>query len=342
MQRPNRRQILLSALAGSAALAATGLLSRRASATDPVVVIGGGPAGAGAALALRAARPGQPVLLVERDPTRLAAPAEARDLAALLRPAPPADHSRLAARGVGIVLDDVTEVDWRAGRLGLFSGRRIAFSTLVLAPGTAPRPEAIPGYDAVARHAWPAAWGSLREARRLSGQLAALPEAGHVVLRLPADAGGTPAAAADRALWLARLLQQSRPAARLTVLDADPSGAAGRLFAASLPAPARVTWLGATEGGRVVAVDARRGTIETDAGTLHADVVNFVAPQGAAEVAQLAGLVDASGWCPCDAAARSQLNPAAVVIGDARKGALRTFSAALDQGLSAARTVLPA
>ncbi|WP_116134582.1 FAD-dependent oxidoreductase [Tropicimonas sp. IMCC34043] len=340
MQRPNRRRFLRSALAGTATLAAASLFPKPGSA-EPCLVIGGGPAGVSAALALRAARPGLPVTLVERDPTRLAAPAA--EIAAFLRPAPPADVADLAAAGVSVVLDDVTEVDWASRRLGLFSGRRIAFGSLVMAPGVAPRDEAIAGYDAIARHVWPAAWGSPREARRLSGQLAAMADDGHVVLRLPEGAGGHPAVAAERALTIADFLHRTRPSARLTVLDAAPDSEAARIFAARLPvggAAARVDWRNAAAGGRVFAVDASRGILETGAGTLRADVVNFVVPQGAAAVARLAGLVDDSGWCPCDAGARSLLNPDAIVIGDVRRNATRDLPGALAQGTLGARAVL--
>lgn len=328
MHRLDRRSFALGLLAASAlTTAGTALLLRPG---DRAVVVGGGPAGAEAALALRAAHPRAAVLLVERDPTRLARPAEDAAAEAFLQPRAAATHDRLMQAGVQVVLDDVAGIDWAAGRLSLFSGRSLAYDRLLLAPGTAPRSEAIDGLDAVARHAWPAAWGNPREARRLAAQLAALPERGHVVLRLPEGTISHPQAALDRAVRLAGHLAANRPLARLTVLDGSDSDALFRRFAA-MPDLARNTrWVTLAQGASVRAVDAARGLLETGAGRLHADVVNFVPPHQAGTIAHLAGLADASGWCPCDGRARSLLRPEAVVLGDARKGAQRTLAAASD------------
>ncbi len=328
MPDPSRRAFALG-LAACAGLAAAGLAARPA---GQLVVIGGGPAGAAAALALRSANPRATVLLVERDPARLAA-AETDPAAARFNP-PRSGSSlaRLTAAGIGVMLDDVLQIDWPAARAELFSGRRIAFDTLVLAPGTAPRAEAIAGLDAHARHTWPAAWGNMREARRLAAQLAALPEAGHVVLRLPAGLGH-PEAALGRALALARHLAERRPAARLTVLDADPASALAPAFAKAARGTLRqVTWLTAAEGAALRSVDARRGLLDTEAGLIRADVVNFLTPQQAGTIAVTAGLADGSGWCPCDAGGLSARQPGAIILGDARKGATRTRAAALASG----------
>ncbi|WP_176473920.1 FAD-dependent oxidoreductase [Actibacterium ureilyticum] len=331
-----RRHFLHTALGGATALGAAGLIGPRARA-EPVIVVGGGPAGARAALTLRRAAPDRPVILVERDPTRLR-PVETA-LQGFTRPAGGPDHRRLRAAGVDLVLDDAVGVDWRAGRVELFSGRTLPFGRLVLAPGTAPRDEGIAGYDAAAAHHWPAAWGSPRAARRLLAQLGALPASAHVVLRLPADGGGYPAIAADRARALARYLRDHRPDARLTVLDGARQSQAAALYDAHLAGaevPIPVDWRGPGAGGGVLWVNTARGVLGTDAGEIRADAVNFIVPQQAGDLARLAGLTDDSGWCPCDDAHRSRLRPQTMVLGDARKGATRTTAAARAQGRAVA------
>lgn len=294
------------------------------------LVIGGGPAGAAAALALRAAEPRDPVVLIERDPTRLALAQPGAT--AFDRPVAGVDLARLRQAGVEVVIDDVVDVDWQAARLVLFSARDLAFERLVLAPGTAPQDEPIAGLDARARYLWPAAWGNAREARRLAAQLAALPARGHVVLRLPGGAPSHPAVALARAQALAEHLAAHAPQARLTVLDGSPDDTLATGFALradKLGLAHLVQWHRAQAGGTVRSLDASSGRIETNAGTLHADVVNFVPPQRAGTIAQLAGLADASGWCPCDDAGRSALRPGTLILGDARKGAVRTRDAAI-------------
>jgi len=328
MTRLTRRSFALGLFATSAVAAAgvTLALPRGARA----VIVGGGPAGAEAALALRAAQPLAQIALIERDPSRLGREMADAAAAAFSQPRALATLETLKTAGIEVLLDDVTDVDWAAARLTLFSGRTVAFDRLLLAPGTTARPEAIAGLDAVTRHNWPAAWGNPREARRLAAQLAALPEAGHVVLRLPAELSH-PQVALGRALALSRQLAATRPAARLTVLDETADASLARAFGLSTAlqgVAANTRWIGAAQGAKVLAVDSRKGLLETAAGRLEADVVNFVPPHGAGAIARTAGLVDASGWCPCDAQGQSALQSGVVVLGDARKGASRTLDAA--------------
>lgn len=330
----SRRQFVRGGLAAGLLAGAAGLGLQTRGQT---LVVGGGPAGAAAALALRQA--GGAVTLIERDPARLvqAGPGSGPPLlAALSRPEAGAGWAQLAAAGVAVVLDDVVAVDGGAARLALFSGRELAFDRLVLAPGSAAVPEPIAGLDAVARHRWPAAWGNRAEARRLAAQLAALPARGHLVLRLPPGISH-PQVALARALTLARYLARHHPQARFSVLDGSDAEALALAFAdiAARQRLGAVAWLRPGAGGRVLGVDARRGRITTDAGEMRADVVSFVPPHAAGAVARLAGLTDASGWCPCDDLGRPRLRLAGFdgelrVLGDARKGVTRNMAQALD------------
>ncbi|WP_157373877.1 FAD-dependent oxidoreductase [Salipiger sp. CCB-MM3] len=291
------------------------------------LVVGGGPAGASAALALARSAPRASVVLVERDPTRLARAASP----AFARPEAGPTLAELQAAGVEIMIDEVTEIDWQRAELQGFSGRSTGFDQLVIAPGIAALPEEIPGFDAAARHRLPAAWGNRREALRLSAQLAALPENGHVVLRLPASGLSHPQIALSRALTLADHLAKHRPSARLTVLDGGAAAGLAATFHALVPKGLEAHWLGPREGGMVTALSAPDGWIETTAGRLHADVVNFIPPQGAATLARASGLTGADHWCPTDAAGRSSLQPQAIILGDARQSAARSLASALTQ-----------
>lgn len=344
MREVTRRGFLGAAALGGVGLAAGLGLSRRGDGRaimSRVLVIGGGPAGEMAALSVRAAAPGAEVLLIERDPTRLAP--RRRAATRFERPEALAGLARLRAAGVAVALDEIVDVDWRAGAAEGFSGRRFAFDRILLAPGVGARMESVAGYDARARHLWPAAWGDRREARRLRAQLAAAPENARVVVRAPDGAISDPTGPYRRAVEIARLLARAKPQARLLVLDAAAASPARRAFAEADLAPglaARIEWRGGGEGGRVLAIDAARGLLETEAGPVRADVVNFIPAQSAGEIAWRAGLVDGSGWCPCGSDGRSLLRPEAVVAGDAAKRADRTAAAAASAGARAAAAVL--
>ncbi|MDX8355422.1 FAD-dependent oxidoreductase [Cognatiyoonia sp. IB215182] len=308
----SRRRFLLGAAAGAAILS---LPSQKAQA----VVLGAGPAGAHAALSLARAQPGLSVVLVERDPTRFNPVPDHQ--ARFLRVNTMIAYGTLQEAGVEIVLDEAVGIDWSARGIKLFSGRVLAFDRLYLAPGAEAVPEDIAGLDARARHMWPAAWGSPREAHRLQTQIARLPEDGHVVLRLPKDLSH-PAVAHDRAVWLAGNCK------RLTVLDGGRHVQLRDAFHALLPTN-KIDWYMAGEGGQVLSVNAEAGRIETDAGLLTARVVNFVPQQGAGRIARSAGLVDETGWCPVDARGRSTRRPGVTVLGDGRRDTSRVAQDAI-------------
>lgn len=326
MTRLNRRQVTLSLVSG---LTFAGVAGAARAAHPRIVVLGGGPAGATAALALKGSDPRADVVLVERDPTRLGRASQ--PLGPFQRPGSGLDLDTLTRAGVSVVLDEIVDIDWSAARLEAFSGRRLAYDRLVLAPGTAPLPEDIPGLDARARHMWPAAWGNAREARRLATQLATFPENGQLVLRLPEHVSH-PAVAVDRISALARLVGQKGPDARMTVLDASATPTlhdAARVQLGGAAFQRHVTWHQSGMGGQVLSVDAAKGLIDTDAGQVRADLVNFVVPHGAGPIARQVGLTDTSGWCPVHADGRSVYRDQVTILGDARRNAVRTVNGAI-------------
>jgi NADPH-dependent 2,4-dienoyl-CoA reductase/sulfur reductase-like enzyme len=71
----------------------------------------------------------------------------------------------------------------------------------------------------------------------------------------------------------------------------------------------------------VIAVDAARHTLITDFGDYSADVINVIPPQKAGRIADLAGAVDHTGWCPIDPVSFASVQvPNLHVIGDACLG----------------------
>ncbi|MEO0810580.1 MAG: FAD-dependent oxidoreductase [Pseudomonadota bacterium] len=340
MHNINRRKLITGLLAGGPAIAVGAALPfvGASSQTRRIIVVGGGPAGVAAVLAARRADSRVRLILVERDPGRLKP--QLKDRHEFLRPSLDGAMELLGRADVDVALDDIEAIDWASKTAHALSGRAFVFDEIVLAPGTAVQDEGISGLDAQARHRWPAAWGSRREARRLAAQLAGMPEDGHVVVRLPAGEVSHQQGLAHRAIRIAQYLNARKTAARLTVLDATDGLEAADVFASAAARGGfggRVRWIGGEERARVLAVDAAAGTIETPAGTLKADVVNFITPQQAGPIAHASGLVDQSGWCPCGADQRSLINPAAFVVGDANRFARRSIDGAMQSGAKAAQ-----
>jgi NADPH-dependent 2,4-dienoyl-CoA reductase/sulfur reductase-like enzyme len=71
-------------------------------------------------------------------------------------------------------------------------------------------------------------------------------------------------------------------------------------------------------GGKTTEIDAKSMTVVTEFGRHKADVANIIPPQRAGAIAQAAGALDRSGWCPIDPVTfESKLRPNIHVIGDA-------------------------
>ena len=84
--------------------------------------------------------------------------------------------------------------------------------------------------------------------------------------------------------------------------------------------PGMIEWLPGQFTGGIKAVDVKDRSVKTAGDTFKADVANVIPAQKAGRLAQQAGLVDQSGWCPIDPMTfESKLQPGIHVIGDAAK-----------------------
>ena len=73
-----------------------------------------------------------------------------------------------------------------------------------------------------------------------------------------------------------------------------------------------------SKGGKVTSVEAGQLTLTTDFATHKAAVANVIPPQKAGRIADMAGVADATGWCPIDPVTfESKLVPNVHVLGDA-------------------------
>ncbi len=345
MRELNRRSLIAGLLVGGSAFAAGQqvLSYGKWPKSKRVAIIGGGPAGVAAALALRQADTSARILLIERDPATLKNTSGAQQR--FQRPNLSGVFNKLKAADIEIALDEIAAIDWQRQSARGMSGRDFAFDYVVVAPGTTAQDEGIAGLDSIARHHWPAAWGSPREAKRLTAQLAAMSDGTHVVLRLPSGDVSHPAGLPQRAVEIAKFLARKKPTSKLTVLDATEGTRAADAFASAIAATdlgQRVEWVGRDRPVEVREINAHTGRLETSHGLIQADVVNFVTAQEAGAIAQASGLADRSGWCPCGSDMRSLINPGAIVVGDANRLAQRTVDGAVRSGVEATRTLLRA
>ncbi|MFZ7094459.1 FCSD flavin-binding domain-containing protein [Primorskyibacter sp. 2E233] len=312
----SRRQVLAT---GAALATLPFARSARAQDRGRVVVVGGGFGGATAARWL--ARMGHAVTLVDRDATYLTCPFSntvlggVNDLAAITH-----DRAALEADGVTLLQGEAVAVDPDARRVTLAGEDSLPYDRLILSPGVDFRQGALPGYDTAASQIMPHAWKAGTQTALLRAQLEAMEDGGLVVIAPPANPYRCPPGPYERASLIAHYLKSAKPASRILILDAKEKFSKQPLWEEAWDAlyPGMIEWRPPSLGGRVTEIRASEGTVVTDFERLQPAVANIIPPQKAGDIAEVAGVADATGWCPVNGRSfESDLVPGIHVIGDA-------------------------
>jgi len=311
------RRAFLSGSTSAGLLAAPALAQGRAR----VVVVGGGFAGAICARELQRAMPRAAVTLIEANPIFTACPFSNSVIAGLRTIGEQRfGYDALRAEDIAIVHDQARAVDPQSRLVSLSGGSVLGYDRLVLAPGIDIRWDALPGYDEAAAEPMPHAWKAGEQTTLLRRRLVAMPDGGTVVISAPANPFRCPPGPYERASLIAYYLKTTKPRSKLIVLDAKDSFSKQRLFQAAWQRlyPGLLEWVSLSNGGKVTSVDPASRTLVTDFASYKADVANVIPPQRAGHIAELAGVSDATGWCPIDPITfESRLQPGVHVIGDA-------------------------
>jgi NADPH-dependent 2,4-dienoyl-CoA reductase/sulfur reductase-like enzyme len=312
-----------SVVRGFAAAAASYAFPCPSFAQSParVVVIGGGFGGAACARALRKADPKLQVTLVEPNRIFTACPFSNEVIAGLRNIEPQQfGYEKLATSGVTVVAQAAVKIDSQARSVSLADGTTLTYDRLVLAPGIDLRFDALPGYDEATTTKMPHAWKAGEQTLLLRRQLEAMEDGGLVVLAVPAAPYRCPPAPYERASLIAHYLKAQKPRSKILILDAKDAFPQQRLFENAWKEfyPGMIERIPLSQGGRVVSVEPATKTLVTDFGNYDAQVANVIPPQKAGRIADIAGAVDKTGWCPIDPATfASKLVPHVHVIGDA-------------------------
>jgi sulfide dehydrogenase [flavocytochrome c] flavoprotein subunit len=323
MKRISRRHFL-TLLGGTAAAGMAGFPGACPGAYRArVVVVGGGYAGATAAKYLRLTDPRIEVILIEKKPEFISCAlsnevlAGERTLASLTF-----GYEPLAAYyGISVVHDEVIRIDSIRRVVTTRGGQEYGFDRLVLAPGISFKWNAIEGYDEAAARLLPHAWNAGEQTLLLRGQLEAMPDGGRIYIAVPPDPYRCPPGPYERAALIAHYLKEhGKGRSKIIILDAKDSFAKQALFEQGWERyyPGMISWVPASQDGRVLGVDAGKRTLYTEFGVHKGDVVNVIPPQQAGDIAGQAGLTDGRGWCPIDQQTfESGIRKNVHVIGDA-------------------------
>ena len=347
IRRVDRRQLIKAAAASTAAAVFPSPLLAQAIGPS-VVVIGGGFGGARCARALRQANPNIRVTLVETNATYTAPPESNAVIAGLIDiSAQQFGYDRIKADGVDVIISTATAVDPAKKTVALANGATLNYERLVVSPGIAFKADAIEGYDKAAMAAMPPAYNSGEEIVALRKQLEAMEDGGTVVISSPVNPARCPPAPYERASLIAHYLKTKKPRSKVIILDSKDSFTMQKLFEAAWQNlyPGLIEWIGLSQGGALISVDATTKTLSTDFDKYQAAVASIIPPQTAGHAAELAGVADRTGWCPVDPLTfESRLQAGIHVIGDAAiAGAMpRSASAAVSQAQICAAAIVAA
>lgn len=341
-----RRQILHGA-AGAAAAALSWPRALRAQAAPRVVVVGGGFAGGACARALRAADDKLAITLVEARSTYTAPPLSNGVLGGLRDlKQQQFGYDKIAAAGIKVAIAAATAIDPPAKTVRLSTGDTLAYDRLVLAPGIELKFDGIKGYSEAAAAAAPHAWtADAEQFELLRSQIAAMADGGTVAIVAPANPSRCPPGPYERASMIAHYLKANKPKSKIVILDAKDTFTMQQLFLKAWQElyPDMIRWKSLSDGGNVASIDVAKKSIETDFDSYDYAVANVIPPQRAGKVAQAAGVVDRTGWCPVDPVTfESSLQKNIHVVGDASfAGAMpkSAFSGLIEGKLAAAAIV---
>jgi len=300
-----RRDFLKAALTAGAAGALPGCATMPGGpSAGRVVVVGGGFGGATAAKYIRMWSGGRvEVTLVEPNEAFVSCPLSnlvlggSKTIADLTVP-----YDALARNhGVKVVRDIATAIDTEKRMVRIAGGDPLPYDRLVLSPGIDFM--RVPGLDnAEAQDTVLHAWKAGPQTVALRRQLEAMRDGGVYALVIPVAPYRCPPGPYERACQVAWYFKRAKPRSKVLILDGNPDVTSkGPLF--------KRAW--AEEFKGIVeyrnnyvgtGVDAKTLTAKFEtAEDVRADVLNYVPPQAAGDIARQAGVVTANNrWCEVD------------------------------------------
>ena len=303
MNNPGRRKFIKLISGGSALMAASGLRSVRGMAADraKVVIIGGGFGGSTCARYLHRFDSNLEITLVEPSQRYITCPFSNTVISGI-HPMDfiTHDYNSHKSRGIKVIHTMARDVDASGKKVILENGNVLAYDRLVLAPGIDFKWDDVEGMDAEDAETIPHAWKGGTQTSLLKKQLGSMPDGGVVIIAPPENPFRCPPGPYERISLIAYYLKQKKPKSKILVLDAKDRFSKQALFKQSWEQlyPGMIEWVAGSEGGRVDEINVTKRTLYTESGDAHkGDVVNFIPPQKAGDLAQRAGLTNNDGWC---------------------------------------------
>lgn len=322
----SRRELLRALGAGAAttvgATALSACATREQRSLGRVVVVGAGYGGATAAKYLRTWSDGAiDVTLVEPNEAFISCPISnlvlggSRTMADIT-----VSYAGLDKYGVKRLRDTAVAIDPDKRQVRLASGATLAYDRVVVSPGIEFIFDTTKGLTPAAFEQIPHAWKAGPQTVLLRRQLEALPDGGTVVMSIPVAPYRCPPGPYERTCQIAHHLKTRKPKSKLLVLDANPQVTSkGPLFTRVW----KEDYAGIVDyqpNMAVTEIDVAGRRFITNLGdSIKGDVLNFIPPQRAADIARDTGLITANNrWCEVNWMTMESIKvPNVHVLGDA-------------------------
>jgi len=319
-----RRGFIKTAIAAGsmAMLPKIALASKKSSASQRVVVIGGGFAGATAAKYLKMWSPETEVIMIERNAQFVSCPQSnlvlsgSRTLQQLTY-----DYNGLADKyDVKTVQAEVVAIDTDKQHVTLHDGVVVSYARLVIAPGVDFIYDDLPmlaSYDA--QNIVPHAWKAGPQTEVLKQQLVSMKKGGIVVMTVLPTPFRCPPGPYERACQIALYLKNNNPSGKLIILDANGDVASKKALFKGAWQQYYAGLIDYVPSSMIESVDVAKLNVDTEFNQFSADVLNVIPPQRAGKVAALAGVINVDQrWCEVDFLTyESTVKSNVHVIGDA-------------------------
>ncbi len=320
--RLNRRGFIKAIGASGLLLASSaGLAMASKPPLGRVVIVGGGYAGATAAKYLRLWSLGAiEVVLVEANRQFVSCPMSNLVLGGSksINDLTFGYDGLQANHGVVFRHDTVTAIDAAAKRITMLGGT-LSYDRLIVAPGVDFNYQEWPMLASVdaqkqVPHAWKAGWQTVN----LRQQLEAMADGGVFVMNVPKAPYRCPPGPYERACQVASYFKQHKAKSKVVVLDANAEIISKKgLFAKVF----NETYAGIIDyrpDNAISSINLATKTVSTEFDSIKADVLNFIPPQRAGKIAQVAGLTEKDyPWCDVNFLTyESKLVPDVHVLGD--------------------------
>src|SRR5690625_2635384 len=321
-ERISRRQFI-GTMGALAALGTPAISVAANRSAGHVVVVGGGFSGATAAKYLRLFSQGQvEVTLIEPQPQFISCPLSNMVLEGhytiedVTR-----DYQLEKNHGVKMIQDTVTKIDPDKKEVILSNGDVIAWDRLIVSPGIDFMWEQIPGMNnADAQSNIMHAWTAGPQTVQLRQQLEAMPDGGRFIISIPETPYRCPPAPYERSCAVASYFKKHKPKSKVIIFDANADVASKPGLFKATSAELYPDIVEYVPMYRAVDVVANENRVLFEFGEEEqADVLNFVPPMRAGDIAHQTGLTNAGGrWCAVDFLTfESTAIPNIHVIGDA-------------------------